>query len=97
MEVECATLDELIRDDAPTFIKMDIEGVEPDALAGARGIIQRHLPVLAVSLYHRQEHLWQLPLLVRSLAADYQLFLRRYSDDCWEQVLYAIPPSRLVR
>ena len=51
----------------PTYIKMDIEGAEPDALTGARETIARHRPALAVCIYHAQDHLWSLPLLVASL------------------------------
>jgi FkbM family methyltransferase len=97
IEVDCAPLDELLRDQAPTYIKMDIEGAEPEALAGARALIRKHAPVLAVCLYHSQEHLWQIPLLMQSLSDQYRLFLRRYSDGCWEQVCYAIPAHRLTR
>jgi hypothetical protein len=75
---------------------MDIEGSEPDALAGARTVIARHAPVLAVCLYHRQADLWQIPLQIRAMNDSYRLHLRRYSDDCWEQVCYAIPPERLL-
>jgi hypothetical protein len=63
-------------------------------LRGARDVIKRHRPVLAVCLYHKQEHLWQIPLLLQSLTTDYRLFLRRYSDDCWELVGYAVPEER---
>lgn len=94
VEVECAPLDELLRGETPTYIKMDIEGAEPDALAGAAEVIARHKPVLAICLYHQQDHLWKIPLQIRSLCRDYRLYLRRYSDDCWEQVCYAVPPGR---
>lgn len=94
-EVQCAPLDQLIGDAKPTFIKMDIEGAEPDALLGARQIIERDTPVLAICLYHAQEHLWQIPLLIESLSDQYLFYLRRYSDECWEIVLYAVPKDRL--
>jgi FkbM family methyltransferase len=94
-EVECAPLDELLAGAAPTYVKMDIEGAEPEALAGAHALIREHAPVLAVCLYHSQEHLWQIPLLIRSLSDRYRLFLRRYSDALWEQVCYAVPAHRL--
>jgi FkbM family methyltransferase len=94
-EVDCAPLDEVLSEQPPTFIKMDIEGAEPEALAGARRTLARHAPVLAVCLYHRQEHLWQIPTSLRSASDRYRLFLRRYSDDCWEQVCYAVPAERL--
>jgi FkbM family methyltransferase len=96
LEVSTAPLDDVLREYHPSYIKMDIEGAEPDALAGAREVILRDLPVLAVCLYHRQEDLWQIPLQIRQITDRYHFFLRRYSDDCWEQVCYAIPRNRLV-
>lgn len=95
IEVDVYPLDELLRDETPTFIKMDIEGAEYDALLGATETIRRHEPVLAICLYHTYNHLWQIPLFLASLSANYRFFLRRYSDECWEQVCYAIPRQRL--
>ena len=43
---------------------MDIEGAELDALNGAKATIRKHLPKLAVCLYHVQEHLWEIPLKI---------------------------------
>ena len=94
-EVQCAPLDELLKDVKPTFIKIDIEGAEPDALLGMRQIIERDVPVLAICLYHAQEHLWQIPLLIQSLSDQYSFYLRRYADECWEIVVYAVPKGRL--
>ena len=94
LNVQCAPLDDLLEDDAPTFIKMDIEGAEPDALQGSQKIILKDEPILAVCLYHAQEHLWQIPSLIHSLHPGYDLFLRRYADECWETVCYAVPKAR---
>jgi len=49
---------------------MDIEGAEPDALRGASELLRKHLPVLAVCLYHRSEHLWQIPLYLHQTARN---------------------------
>jgi len=81
----------------PTYIKMDIEGAEPDALIGATALLQQHHPVLAICTYHRSEHLWEIPNLIRSIAPEYNVFLRRYAEECWEGVCYAIPARRLKR
>jgi hypothetical protein len=89
-------LDDLLPSTIPTFIKMDIEGAEPDALRGASKLIAEHTPVLAICLYHAQEHLWQIPLLLQSLNSTYNFYLRRYADECWEIVCYAVPKSRLI-
>ena len=94
-EVDGAPLDELLAAYSPTYIKMDIEGAELDAVAGARGVIERDAPILAICLYHKLEHLWRIPLLIRSFSSAHRLFLRRYADECWELVCYAVPTSRL--
>ncbi len=94
VEVPCRRLDDLLDGRNASYIKMDIEGGECDALTGARDLIQRDAPVLAICLYHRQSDLWEIPLQICAMTDRYKFFLRRYSDDCWEQVLYAIPHER---
>ena len=42
-----------------------------------RGTIAQHAPALAICVYHRQQHLWELPLQIDALRRDYRLFLRR--------------------
>ena len=93
--VECRKLDDISWEFNPTYIKMDIEAAEPQALRGAAKLLQKHHPILAICTYHRSEHLWQLPSLIHSIAPDYKLFLRRYAEECWEGVCYAIPDHRL--
>jgi FkbM family methyltransferase len=92
--IESRRLDSLPWRFKPTYIKMDIEGSEPVALAGGAALLKSEMPVLAICLYHRTEHLWQIPNLIHSLVPEYSLYLRRYAEDCWEQVCYAVPPSR---
>jgi FkbM family methyltransferase len=110
VEVECRTLDELFAnqdelfanqdelfaDRRVTMIKMDIEGAEYDALRGARAMIERDHPVLAVCVYHTQADIWRIPLLLRSMRTDYRYFLRAYDGDGLQTVLYAIPPHRML-
>lgn len=94
-EVECQRLDDIPWRHTPTFIKMDIEGAEPEALAGAAGLLQHYHPFLAICVYHRSEHLWRIPNLIHSISSDYKIFLRRYAEECWEMVCYAVPYERL--
>ncbi len=79
----------------PTFIKMDIEGSELEALWGARRILKDHKPVLAICAYHEAEHLWEIPLLIHALQPEYELFLRRYAESTFELVWYAVPKERV--
>ena len=80
---------------APSFIKMDIEGAEGAALEGARRLIARHRPILAICLYHRQSDLWRIPLLIESICPGYRHYLRAHETDGWQTVGYAVPPERL--
>lgn len=95
-EIQTYSLDDALGDLDPTWIKMDIEGFEAAALEGARKTIQRSRPVLAINLEHRQDDLWKLPLLLRSLVEDYRFFLRPHLIEGWDLVCYAIPASRCV-
>jgi FkbM family methyltransferase len=94
IEADCRTLDELLAETTPTYLKMDIEGAEGAALMGARRTIEKNSAVLAICLYHQQEHLWQLPLLIAKFSSRYKFFLRRYAEECWEVVCYAVPIER---
>lgn len=75
---------------APTLIKMDIEGAEPDALAGAADLLAEHAPTLAVSAYHRPPDLWTIPLQIRRLNPGYRLALRHYGRELDDTVCYAL-------
>ena len=94
--VEARKLDSLPWQDQPTYIKLDIEGAEPFGLSGGAALLKREMPVLAICLYHRTQHLWQIPNLIHSLAPGYSFYLRRYAEDCWEEICYAVPPGRAV-
>jgi FkbM family methyltransferase len=95
LEVECVALDDVLAGERPTYVKMDIEGAELDALGGARRTIDRHGPVLAVCGYHKQDHVWKIPQLIRSMRDDYAFFLRPHLVEVWDLVCYAIPRRRL--
>jgi FkbM family methyltransferase len=97
--VRSLPLDDLCRElDLPpvTFLKMDVEGAEPDAIAGAVNVIGSGRALLALSVYHVQDHLWRIPLTVRRLRPDLQLSLRPHNEQGWDLVLYAVPPDRAV-
>jgi FkbM family methyltransferase len=94
VDVDCIPLDELFAGTPVTLIKMDIEGAEYDALLGGRKIIERDSPILAICVYHTQADVWRIPLLMRSMNPDYELFLRAYDGDGFQSVVYAVPPHR---
>ena len=88
--IDVVSIDETIHDSV-TFIKMDIEGSELKALEGAKNIIIKNKPKLAISVYHRPEDIISIPLYIESLVSGYKLYLRHYSNYfATETVLYAI-------
>ncbi len=91
IEVDTVSLDEALGDDRPSFIKLDVEGAEQDALAGARDLIRRFRPLLAVCVYHRPDDLWRIPLDLQAMDAGYRFHLRAHENDGLDTVLYAIP------
>lgn len=79
VKVNVKTIDSLIpEDEEVTFIKMDIEGGEYEALLGARRVIQKNKPRLAISIYHNGEDYYRLPLLVKELVPEYKIAIRHH-------------------
>lgn len=96
VEVDVLPIAEVVADDAGvTYLKFDVEGGERAALEGAEKLIQRARPLLAVSVYHQPDDLWQLPLYIQALNSDYRLFLRTQGEDGMDVICYAVPPERL--
>lgn len=90
-EVKVSTIDNLIpENEKVTMIKMDIEGSEYEALLGAKRVIQRCKPRLAISIYHNGKDYYRLPLLVKKLVPEYKIAIRHYKKNhvdtdmyCW--------------
>jgi FkbM family methyltransferase len=77
-----------------TFIKMDIEGAELNALKGAQKTILRDKPKLAICIYHSDEDMIRIAEYIHSLVPEYKLYVRQYAL-ATETVLYAILPSSM--
>jgi FkbM family methyltransferase len=95
--VQCIPIDELFADTPLTFLKMDIEGAEFDSLQGARNVLQRDKPILAICVYHTQNDIWRIPLLVHDMLPNHKLYLRSYEGDGFQTVLFAVPPDRVCK
>lgn len=99
LRVECRSIDDLAREIAPavpTFIKLDIEGAELDALAGGAQLIASAQPMLAIASYHCQDHLFEVPLLIHELLATHELYMRPHNEEGWDLICYAVPASRAI-
>jgi FkbM family methyltransferase len=81
LEVCVNSLDNILLNEAyrPTYIKMDIEGAELDALRGAERLIDRDHPKLAISVYHKPEDIWEIPHHILRRHPGYKLYLRQHA------------------
>lgn len=94
--VPMTTLDGFAAAQAPaSFIKIDIEGFEPQCLTGGHRLIAERHPVIAVSVYHEQDHLWRILLQLHGYHDGYRFSLCPHVSDGWDLVLYAVPADRI--
>ena len=78
IEVTALSLDGILKGSGVDYIKYDVEGAEKEALEGSAETIKRFTPKLLVSVYHRSEDIFALPLQIKALCPDYKLYLRRH-------------------
>ena len=69
---------------------MDIEGAEAAALRGASVIIAKFKPKLAISGYHKKEDLWEIPLLIKKMNPEYNIYFEQHSPIPEESCFYAV-------
>jgi FkbM family methyltransferase len=93
IDMPVTTIDDVLGDRRLTYVKMNIEGAEIDALHGGRNAICKWLPRLAISVYHRASDLWRIPPVISEISSEYQLYLRQHDGGIIETVLYALPRS----
>lgn len=97
MAVEADRLDNVLKNKKVSFVKMDIEGAEYNAILGMREIIQQNLPILAICVYHRREDFYNITDLIEDIVpGEYSFFMRQYRYTPTETVCYAIPKLRMI-
>lgn len=87
--IQCVSLDCALPKFRPTFINMDIEGAEFEAIKGARLMLCHDKSDLAICVYHTPSHLWDILLYLDALDVGYKFYLRNYTSFITETVLYA--------
>ena len=90
VELPARSLDSVLNGKTVDYIKYDVEGSECEALIGSCSTIEKSLPTLLVSLYHRNEDLFALPLQIHKEHPAYEgFYLRRFGGvPAWDLNLY---------
>lgn len=87
--IQCVKLDDIVGDKRVTFVKMDIEGAEIPALYGAKNVILKNIPKLAICIYHKPRDLWEIPLLIHSWVPEYKFYIRHFGARYYGTILFA--------
>ena len=80
--IKAIKLDDFIKKEKVSFIKMDVEGYEERVLRGAQKVIKRDKPILSFSAYHKSTDKKILPMVVKEIRQDYKIrLLKREEED----------------
>jgi len=77
VSVPLTTIDKIVSDlrlERLDLIKMDIEGAEEKAIAGAQGTIRRFKPTFTIASEHKPDDHSRLPFLLHRMVPDYRVF-----------------------
>lgn len=88
-QVTVTTLDIAVSEPV-SFIKMDLEGWEPKALAGCERHILDDRPKLAIAVYHNARDFRDVWRYALTLHPDYRVYLRHYTQGWSETVMFFI-------
>lgn len=89
--IETISVDELFINNKITYIKMDVEGAENEAIDGAEITLKEQKPKLNIALYHRSQDIFELPLKIAQINPRYKFHLRRHPYiPCWDMNLYCV-------
>ncbi len=90
-KVEGVCVDSLYSDKIVTYIKMDVEGAEKEAIQGAETTLKNQKPELNIALYHRSADIFSIPLQIAEINPDYKFHIRRHPYiPCWDMNLYCV-------
>lgn len=88
----CTSIDDYFSTrEAPTVIKLDVEGAEPEVLAGAQKTLTVYAPKLMLSIYHtgRGQDWLTIPRMLLRNAPSYALFCGHHRPWYAETIVYA--------
>ena len=89
VEIPVTTVDAI--DCSPTYIKIDIEGMEQQMLSGAKQTLLTLKPKLNLAAYHRTEDCFTLINRLHAINPDYRIYLRKHPYiPCWDLNIYAV-------
>ncbi len=91
-ETPAESVDHVLGGARASYLKLDVEGSEREAIDGAADTIRCHRPKILLSAYHRSEDLFALPKQINDICPGYRFYLRRFPYiPAWEINYICIP------
>lgn len=89
VEVKVITLDKLFyeKGEKITYLKIDLEGYDFDALLGAENLIKKYKPKIAVTIYHKLQHAEQITSYLKSLVPEYKILTKGIYQETGSHVM----------
>lgn len=88
---QAVTIDKLNAHFNASYIKMDVEGCEKEAIAGGVLTLESLKPKLNIAAYHRFADFFELILMIHSINPNYRFFLRHHPYiPLWDTNIYCI-------
>lgn len=89
--VDAVSIDTLSENYNPTYIKIDVEGAEKQAIAGGVNTLKNMKPKLNIAAYHTFGDLFELILMINAINPEYSFYLRHHPYiPLWDTNLYCV-------
>lgn len=72
-----------------TFLKIDVEGLDKEAILGAKEHIQTYHPKLHIDTYHKLADVFEVPLLINDIDPTYKYYLR-LANSIEKQMMFVV-------
>lgn len=90
-KIQTLAADDILDGAAATYIKMDVEGAERDAISGAKQTILNFKPRLRIAAYHRTGDIFNIVKQVLEIRDDYKVYMRHHPYiPAWDTDYYFI-------
>ena len=89
--IESTTIDEFSKEKQIPIdlIKLDVEGYEMEVLKGAKNILKKYKPIIAISIYHKKEHMFEIPEFLLEINDSYNFSITANNGTFIDMVLFA--------
>lgn len=84
------------RDYAPSYLQIHAEGEELSAIKRNMAFFQNHRPIIAVTVYHTRDGLWEIEKTLIDELPRYRWYFRLHAYQGQNAIFYGVPEERYL-